>query len=275
MPDIKLCYFGGSGGFILLHLLLLSKSFSCVFKDHIDLNLNDIIKKQWAVRDHVSWKQTEIWPANELTEKIPGRKIYFFCNPDVEVVRQLDSITVFLYTDVLSHLKLAYYKRAYLFSKPKIHSYVQYYRKHLSLFRNHYNNIKDPRWPSCSGPKKLKCLDSQIQSEVLSDPYTATLLSFPRYTEYLKNLEKPLSVSEIQSSILNAKRLPDGTKVLNEVFDFFPHADITLKLQDVINDLSLLSKITNKTTNLQQIKLKNHWISLHPFDLLDDIGIDY
>ena len=61
--NYHLGYRGGSGGFILLHFLLLSgKYFS-----ELENNVKKVIENQWDIIDHRKWKLNEIWPNNDLT----------------------------------------------------------------------------------------------------------------------------------------------------------------------------------------------------------------
>lgn len=114
-------YRGGSGGFLLLHLLLLSKKYHVTFQDNLDCN--SVIDQQWHVKDHSQWKRNEVWPDNQQTLSNSSQldKILFFCNPDrprdfFDYCRNSTSKHrkfVWIYTDIHSHNELAFYKRAY------------------------------------------------------------------------------------------------------------------------------------------------------------------
>lgn len=272
MSDIKLCYFGGSGGYIVLHLLLLSNQFHCVFVDR-HKKLHDIIDQQWRIVDATSWKHTEHPPDNFATRasKSPKSKIYFFCNPTIENISNFDGSTVFLYTDAESQFELSLYKNAYIFFNLKNYNYVTYYREHLQLFKSHYSNVKDPAWPSCYGPKKFSRLPQWIQQEVMCDPTVLDYLNFSTYKNFVKN---PRVSARYKTFSNNLKTLPNGERVMQPVFEFFNYADKTIKLQDVINNLSLLSDITHVPVDQAQIDLRNKWISLHSLNLLKSIGIN-
>lgn len=271
MSDIKLCYFGGSGGFILLHLLLLSDQFHCVFQDEHN-DLHEIINSQWCIVDKNKWKQLEIWPNNISTQisKTCKSKIYFFCNPTVDNVSKFDGNTVLLYTDIESQLELAFYKKAYMFSNFSNDSYISYYRNCLKRFKLAYDNFKDPSWPVCYGPKKFSRLPLQIQQEVMNN--------LPRedwhVTRYSRFVESHRHSDAYMYYSKNSKTLPNGNRVIHPVFDFFNYANVTIKLQDVINNLDLLSDITHVPTNTAQIDLRNKWVALHPLILLNSIGIN-
>ena len=74
--DLSLFYFGGSGGFLLLHLLLMSGKF---YAAGIDINN---LEQQWNISDPSKWKDQEVWPKNLLTSRAVSdkTKLYFNCN---------------------------------------------------------------------------------------------------------------------------------------------------------------------------------------------------
>lgn len=267
--DIKLCYFGGSGGFIILHLLLLSKKFFCKFQT--DKPLSQIINDQWNITNPSQWKSTEHRPDRWRTQEhnTDLRKIYVFCNPTIQEVSEFAGQTVLLYTDAESQLELSFYKKANIYMEKK-HSWAEYYRYFLKQWQAHYDNIKDPSWPKCQSPRKFCTLSRHIQSELLINQHTGQLLDIPKYADFLRDGRK---IKELKSIVDNIKVLPNGKKVLNEVYDFFPFADISLNLQDTINDLDLLSEITGSPTNQDQENLRRRWVSLHTTQLLEKIGI--
>jgi len=260
--DVKLCYFGGSGGFILLHLLLLSNQFYCRFATD-NKSTTEIIKHQWNVSDPNKWKSTEIWPDNRGTQLAVTnkRKLFFFCSPTIEKISQFDGVTVFLYADAQTQISMAFYKKAYVYCW----NWFSFYRMRLQQWQQHYNNIKDVDWPSCTGPNGFRNLPDRIKQEVLTDPYTKQCLNIPNYHLYH---------SDINHHLYHNKKLPNGDVVLTEVFNFFKHADVPIKLSNVISDLNVLSELTGVAVNQQQIDLRNHWISLHPAQLLHDAGIN-
>lgn len=257
--NVKLCYFGGSGGFILLHLLLLSDQFYCSFAT--DKSTTEIIKHQWNVTDSDEWKSTEIWADNLNTQSavVNKRKLFFFCNPTIKKISQFDGATVFLYADSQTQTSMALYKKAHIFII-RDSCWVSFYRKKLQQWQQHYNNIKDVDWPSCTGPNGFRNLPDCIRQEVLTDPHTEQCLNIASF--------------DINYHVRNNEKLPNGDTVLPEVFDFFKHADVSIKLSNVISNLNVLSKITGVAVNQQQIDLRNHWISLHPTQLLHDAGIN-
>lgn len=271
--DVKLCYFGGSGGFVVLHLLLLSGQFCCRFKDQ-STSLDKIMHDQWSVTNPRTWKANEFWPDNLITKnsKTSKRKIYFFCNPSPDTIKDFEGSVMLVYLDADAHVKMAHFKHAYKFfhaSTSLYQNHVAFYRDQLKGWVNHYRNIKDASWPRCTGPAAFKRLPDWIQKELLDDPATLSHLDIKRY-EALDAGFRTKVYSELQAQ---KKTLENGTEVLEEVFDFFKHADMTIKLTDIMNDLESLCPITGTGINQKQRNLKQTWIALHPPLLLNSIGI--
>lgn len=271
--DIRLCYFGASGGFIVLHLMLCSGRFFCRFEDP-DVDFETIINKQWQIPEPRLWKINEFWPDNLQTRdsKTDLRKIYFFCNPTIDEVSEFDGQIFFLYLDIDAHLQMAEYKHAGRFfneSTSLYRNYFSYYRPQLQNWINHYNNIKDPDWPKCLTPRRFSLLPLAIQEELLRDPHTLDLFTIRKFIP----LDLQHQQKHMEKSLSQRMCLADGTGVLPEVYDFFQHADIALRLTDIINDPDLLCKITKTPTNRDQMDLRKRWLSLHPSSLLNNIGI--
>ena len=271
--DIKLCYFGGSGGFIILHLLLCSGEFFCRFRDP-EVDFSEIINRQWQISEPRLWKVNEFWPDNLLTcnSNTDLRKIYFFCDPTLDEVSKFDGEIFLVYLDIDAHLKMAEYKHAGSFfneSTSLFSNHFAYYRPQLMHWIRHYNNIKDPSWPKCLTPRRFALLPLHIQQELLQDPYTADLFNLKKFVPLdLKNREQ-----QVKTLLSQRVCLEDGTEVRPKVYDFFQHADIALKLTDIINDLDILRKITKVPINRDQVNLRNRWLSLHTSSLLNNIGI--
>jgi len=135
-------YLGGSGGFILLHFLLLSDQyFKNIFEGQ---QLVDVIDRQWNILDHKKWKHNEHWPNNYHSLDGAGEldRILFHCNPMMEDFFHNQQLTnfmhthkipfnkqvsrylagelackhVWLYTDMHSQNQLAWYKQAYFYA---------------------------------------------------------------------------------------------------------------------------------------------------------------
>ena len=112
--SIVLLYSGGSGGFFLLHLLLLSGKFYTSFFN--DKSINDAIESQWNITNPDNWKHSETWPDNQATQRTTTdcHKLYFYCLlPELSQMPELRSSKyLVLYTDISSQLELAYFKKA-------------------------------------------------------------------------------------------------------------------------------------------------------------------
>jgi hypothetical protein len=271
--DVKLCYFGGSGGFIVLHLMLLSKNFFCQFCDP-EQTIEQIIDKQWKISEPRLWKANEYWPDNIKTQNAQTdlRKIYFFCSPNIDEVNRFDGKIFFLYLDAYAHIKMVEYKHANYFyneSTSLFDNYVAYYRAKLQGWQEHYKNIKDPSWPRCTGPSGFKTLPHHIQKELLDNPYTSANLNIQKYIP-LDNDNRNKKIELLHSKKVTAA---NGIEVMPEVGNFLCYADLALCLTDIINDLDILNQISKSTINQDQIALRNRWTSLHPSSLLNSIGI--
>ena len=260
MNDLNLLYSGGSGGFLLLHLLLLSNKFHAEFE--VPYSLDEIINKQWNIVSDKQWKSNEFWPNNNSTANASSnlRKIYFYNNPERFPLENFlnNKLNLVVYTDFVSQRKLAFYKRAKWFcNQNNSLALDDKFSESLDLLRSwkkHYNNIKDPSWPLCSSFRKISKLPDNIQKELLSNEHTNYYLTYQ-----FKN-----NRAEFYGDLVYKNMLP-----------FLETAEVVIKLQDLVNsqgtvlvDLKLIPEI-----NTKQIALLDHWKSLHPLKLLDDIGI--
>lgn len=254
--DLNLLYSGGSGGFLLLHLLLLSGKYFACFPE--DTSMQEILDKQWQIPDAKNWKKSEIWPLNHKTEQanIQEKKIYFYCNPEITQSYNSKNLNLCLYTDYKSQIKLAYFKRAHWYQ-----GIGEYYNLEVRAYKNiikswqcHYNNVKDPSWPDCKSFRKIKNLPESIQKELLNNAYTH------HYLNYNYN---------------NFSTLHQGQLIYKPFLPIIQQADIVIKLQDLVNSQGEILKnyLDIPLINDHQKKLLNYWCSLHPVQLLNDIGI--
>jgi hypothetical protein len=130
--DLTLCYNGGGGGFLLLHLIVLSGEYYFgiahfdKFKDPTyDLwrrCFNDLLKNQWDQRIMNTWKSGEVWADNTVTDKvnIPNKnKIYFWCGPNNAPVDygRSDRKYIYTYTNAKTQTRLNLLKRASFFRR--------------------------------------------------------------------------------------------------------------------------------------------------------------
>ena len=148
MNNWALQYSGGSGGYLCLHLLLLSGKFYSAFSN--DLSLDQIIQKHWNIPSPDQWKHSEIFPNNQLTldTMVDSNKICFYCNPfDGDNTLEFPHKKIVIYTDYYSQRLLTYYKKAHWYYLKESDvwdlKYVEL-RNFLKVWQTHYNNIKDP-----------------------------------------------------------------------------------------------------------------------------------
>lgn len=253
--DFNLIYSGGSGGFLLLHLLLLSQRYFVKFRR--DWPLADILQHQWNVTTVSQWKKSEIHPVNDLTlctaSDLP--KIYVYCNPE-----QCDSfaasVSVGLWTDFHSQQELAWLKRAMWYQQPGSGKSLKFraLRELLKNWQNHYQAIQDPSWPPCASPRHLNQLPAQIAQEVKDNEHSAVFLNYC--------YQDP--VTEFR-----------GHDVYAPVVPYLNRCEHVIRLQDLVNseaeilpDMFDIGPVTQ-----QQRELIRHWRGLHPSDLLESIGI--
>jgi hypothetical protein len=113
--NLNIFYDGGSGGFYLLHQLLITGQFICLFRQKTS-DYDDIRNKNFSVDRLENWKKTELWPDNKLLEKIKSkkRKIYFYCGDFPSWIKQ-EGFKLILWTDIHSQLRLACAKKASFF----------------------------------------------------------------------------------------------------------------------------------------------------------------
>lgn len=262
--SLNLFYSGGSGGFLLLHLLLLSGRYHVEFKNNVAMHT--ALSEQWKITNHQLWKKSETWPDNEKTFHSHSEltKIYYYCNPynialppdhvDYHgIFGEYSNYNVGLYTDYASQVLLAKYKKAwqFVYTDTMINQKFSALRKFSQTWRTHYNNIRDPGWPDCNSIKKIDRLPSVVKQEVMDNIYTQQLLGFKYTSDY------------------------QGQEVYTEILPFLKSADMTLKLQDLVNHTEhvLYEVFGIDHVNDQQKKLIEHWKTLHPIHLLTAVGI--
>ena len=268
--DLNLFYSGGSGGFLLLHLLLLSGKYFSSFPTV--LSLDEIIARQWQIEDPARWKEKEICPSDQETKKVVCnlQKIYFYCNPDYDDIEYcLGGINLCLYTDYASQRKLAYYKKAnWYYDGPTISSFTPY-KSLVRSWQDHYRNVKDPSWPDCKTFRKIKNLPAHIQKELLTDP------SIHFYYNKFKNFTEYKFTNLSNGPFAHHTELYLGDAVYKPIYPFIAQADVRIKLQDLVNsNAEILRNLLNiPKINEKQKNLLNRWRNLHCPQLLDDIGI--
>jgi hypothetical protein len=276
--DLKLGYSGGSGGYLLFHLLLLSGKYYANFdaetinskllkdgnsylanqlnlaqqNESSNIDINTVIKHQWDISDPRFWKTNEIHPKNKKTklDKINLSKIYLFGNPDSDYPDKTSdwynysAKSVIIYTDLPSQVTLAYYKNC------------KWFINNSKMWYKIYNQLKGSDWPNCSSYTDLKNLTQHIQNELY---------------EKFNFLAGPSDIKTISQSFTLYKHTP----IIDSMIDLLETADHAVKLQDLVNtngeillDISGLDQITDS-----QRKLLFNWRNLHDKKILDKIGI--
>jgi hypothetical protein len=269
--DLNLFYSGGSGGFLLLHLLLLSDQYFSSFPT--ELSLDEIIKHQWQIKDPAQWKEKEISPSETETKKAVCdlQKIYFYCNPNYANIKYFPGgVNLCLYTDYASQRKLAYYKKANWFYDSAYISSFTAYKFLIRSWQDHYRNVKDSSWPDCKTFRKIKNLPEYIQKELLDNPHTHNYLNYK-----FKNLPKYKFENLSDLTFEHYTELYQGDAVYKPIYPFILNADVRIKLQDLVNSNAeiLLDLLDIPKINSKQKDLLDHWRSLHCPQLLRDIGI--
>ena len=254
--DIVIGYNGGSGGFLSLHVILLSDEYHIKF-DHGQL-LDQVLVRQWQIGNPSQWKSHEVWPSlyqTMLDDTATKPHAVLLCNPSVDVFRQGNA---------------------------------QYL---VSLLIEGYTRVKDPNWPDIASVDDWLNLPDHVINEceqihklrfakaalrliaakkvlVFTDAYAQNELAF--YKKAFKYHDTPNAIKTPLDSVCL-----DDYLVTPRTADLAAFCDCRIRLQDLVNtpqilvDLGLISAI-----NQRQLDLIDHWKSLHPAKLLLDIGID-
>jgi hypothetical protein len=248
--DLYLGYCGGSGGFILLHLLLCSGDFFVDFAD--GRNFDDVLESQWQITKSHLWKSTEAWPDrwNTIWADSPLPRIYFYCNPAPGT-----------YFEQPQHYILEAYGAVKDGSWPDIHSFEDYTRLSQRIKEEcEIQHKLSPLVRYYSGSKKFVWIYTDVQSQI-------ELSFYKKAHWYYRNPTLP-------KHDLQAHGIYRDCLVDIEAMPFLPYCDVKLRLQDVISDPEVLvHQGLIKLVNTQQRQLIHKWLSLHPPELLEKIGL--
>lgn len=166
--DVVIYYYGGSGGFYALHLLLLNGYYRCVFEGD-NQNFTEIMKKQWNIDDVTRWKATETWPDNikTLNSDITNR-VFFVCNPTLDDLEQYPGEPIVVYTDIDTHWDIVNAKKCAAFYGGRDQ---QFYIQTLLVepFLNLYENVRGENWPDVNNMEDYHALPSWIKTELAVD----------------------------------------------------------------------------------------------------------
>jgi hypothetical protein len=232
--DVTIFYFGASGGFFALYMLLLSKQYQCVFNNG-STNAFDIKDSQWNITDVAKWKDSEIWPNNveTLHANFSVNKVYFVCNPDPLFLTgpgpapngytRLPGKKLLLYTDLETQWYLAKTKRAYWFQDGRelngsgpIWKNPEFMQKQLQY---RYSNARLPGWPDCNTFEEFYRLPQEIQNECREHHHLWEVLDYEKFDN---NDYFPTGV-EYQ-----------GNMIYKRAAEFMDGMDVVVKLQDII-----------------------------------------
>jgi len=237
--DIILFYNGGSGGFLMLHCLLLTQHFYNPFL----MPLYKIIQKQWNISSNLAlWKKTEVWPDNNntLLAKTDKLKVYFECGKSADYIKNKykDCYKIVIYADDFLLYKLTELKKCNVFYNNQ-HSTKSICDKQWQTF---YLDVKDKTWPDCNTFNEFYSLPVHIKDELI----------------LVYNVLKQFQNIDV-CAMKNLSNVFDITK------EYVRIADYAFNLKDVVK-----SEFRNVTTafdliyNKQHKELVNHWLNLHP-----------
>lgn len=251
-------YRGGCGGFIFLHFLLLSENF---YKNiFLDTNFEDVLTTQWRINNPTEWKRNEFWPYNfkSISDVSDLAKITYYCGPTHEVYFDNEEFHKPIF---------GYYKEIMAEEWPHVNSIDDFNNLPAYILEETYNTLE------CRNViDHIRKLLPKTNIWLYTDFQSQNELSFYKKAYYYQN--KP------EKEKINTSN--DFTEVWNnELVDkyaipFLNKSDITIKLQDWINDPDLLVdlKIIDKI-NDRQYKLLQHWKSLHSSNLLTALKIKH
>lgn len=253
--SLHLGYVGGSGGFLVLHLILLCDH----YVNDLSHDLANVIQKQWNIQDHAQWKKTEIWPDHKITHALTAdHKIYLHCNPSIDRWNKLEATKLLLFTDLRSQLALAKYKNAWMY----VPDHDPRQRDINVHFTNFYNNVRDPSWPRCESIQDSLCLSAKIQAELMEHQDYRNFLQAEDFEDWF---------------VINHRESLYGHDIVEvDVPRLAQTSHIVIKLQDIITSQGrALLEPLGLTVLDAHLELLHKWISLHPPELLKQIGIDH
>ena len=250
LPAIILGYRGGSGGFFLLHLLLISNKYHVDFE--FGKSFKEILLEQWQITNADFWKLTETWPNNYQTamSTTKRQKILFYNNPTKQEFFQNPYDIVPCYYDVKDD------------TWPEISCFQDY--------ENLPNDIKQECELSHGLFHRVQwCRQWQSARRIwlYTDVYSQNELAFYKKAYHYVNKNNQHKTS-IQSQPWH------GFMIDAAAIDFLECSDTILNLQNIINrpDLLVMTKLLDAITE-SHLDFITRWCSLHPQDLLADIGI--
>jgi len=238
--NIHLNYYGASGGFFALWILLFGTSYRCKFSDNgINNDLDLIFHNHWNINNCDDWKKTEIYPNDDETlNSNIEKKVFFHCNPSSNTFNTQSGYRIILYTDLDTQYKLSFLKKAFYFFKNR-HGNID------APFIRSYNNIKDPSWPDINNINQFDQLPKHIQNEFFK------MTNIESTTNYIDSIFPTI--------------LYNGEKVTHLLHDIINKADLVVKLQDIIKtDGNAILKPLGYNSNNKVKEFIQFWLNLHP-----------
>lgn len=249
--DLHLGYVGGSGGFLALHLLLLSDCYNCC----IDGPINEVVDRQWHIPDAKLWKSKEVWPNNEKTTvEFINHRLFFHCNPELAEWQVQVNRKVLVYTDLKSQLALSKYKNAWVF-----HPDIDQQTQTLDYcFETFYSSIKDPAWPECKTISQASKLPSAIQQELQGHSDFHELVKATDWDEWF--------LSKHEHWKLN------NQTVYSDCVPLAQCSDIVIDLKDIVktHGAALLIPL-NLPMTAQHRMLVDRWLALHSSEIIEQL----
>lgn len=243
--EISLNYYGGSGGFLALWIILLGTKYRCVWKGP-DQSLDEVKHKHWNINNVKEWKSTEVWPDfNGTLDSSLEHKVFFHCSPTTTQWEKQTGLRVIVYTDWNTQMLLSEYKNAFVFNRNET---INWMSNHVNRsFYTSYYNVKDESWPDLWTIDDYDLLPKRIQLELQQT------LNFTSKKDYI-------------DQIFNQTKIHyKGDEVWHELDDKILDASVVVKLQDIVktNGNSLLEPLGYKT-NDNVTELLAWWLSKHP-----------
>ena len=235
--DINLSYHGGSGGFFVLHLLLLADHYKCKFVGN-EQEFDNIFQYQWNILNQTDWKKQEIWPDNKATlaSDFPN-KVYFLCNPTSEDMASFPGRRIMLYTDIETQFTLSNAKKAYWFRDMDLKTHQNEH------FVTLYYKVKADNWPDVTSTEDFYTLPVNIQTECLKHCNFKSIIDLNCFKELFK-----LSISKQY----NNERIDSNIN--------FNNVDIFIKLQDIIKTKG---EAIYSPLGLSRSKVSNEFIDMY------------
>ena len=232
-------YSGGSGGFLMLHCLLISGiHYADGYKNPL---LTTALQWSGVKKNGLDlWKKSEVWPDNNKTRDNEDyeNKIYFRCNPTPDLfykkkyTHYQQSTKVLVYTDTHTQFLLMKLKNAYLVMD-KLNNYD-------SQWEEFYKKIKMSDWPHYKFPNEMS---SEIK-KFLSENYREEIDFF--------GLESKNEIDVIESNVRYLKKQSDYTFCLQDI--------LKTKFKNVTDMLNIPHKEEHNI-------LIDNWLSLHPTEI--------